>query len=78
MVTGNRGRESDETETVYQMTSRELMSHIKQMINSLAQTGFVHEIEDRENPFNGIKVHEIHVIREEDFDEDGEDDDDDD
>lgn len=60
------------------MTARQFMSHIKQMTKSLAETGVVHEIEDRQNPFNGIAVNRIELFRSEDIDDTEEDDFDDD
>lgn len=35
----------------------------KQLVNSLAETGLVNQIEDRESPFNGMLVDYIVVCR---------------
>jgi hypothetical protein len=63
-----------------EMSARELLGNLKQMVKSLAQTGIVHEIEDRKNPFNAIQVDHFEVFRAEDGEEieDDEDDEDDD
>lgn len=62
----------------YEMSARELLSHLKQMVKSVAQSGIVHEIEDRENPFTGIAVDHFEVFRAEDAEENEDDDPDDD
>lgn len=53
----------------YKKTKGYSTSHInartefKQLLNSLAQTGIVNEIEDRQSPFNGMLVDLIFVSR---------------
>jgi hypothetical protein len=65
----------------YEMSARELMTHIKQIIKSVAKTGVVYEIEDRQNPFNAIAVDHVQIFRTEDAEpaddefDDGDDDD---
>lgn len=57
-----------------EMSARELLSHLKQMVKSVAQSGIVHQIEDRKNPFTGIAVDHFEVFRAEDAEENDDDD----
>jgi hypothetical protein len=78
LVEGTQANGKPITINIMEMSARQLLSHLKQMIKSVAQSGIVHEIEDRENPFNGIAIDHIEIFRFEDALADVEDDDDDD
>jgi len=60
----------------HEMSFKELLKNLKQMVKSIAETGIVHEIEDPKNPFNGIEVDHFEVFRLEDAEIDDDDDDD--
>jgi predicted component of type VI protein secretion system len=78
LVEGTQANGKQVNINIMEMSARQLLSHLKQMIKSVAQSGIVHEIEDRENPFNGVAIDHIEIFRFEDALADVEDDDDDD
>lgn len=69
MVAGRvpRGRHFQEIERTVTLNHREALLEMKQLFNSLAETGLVNQIEDRKSPFNGMLVDMIHIIRESDL-----------
>lgn len=74
-VLGTDVNSGDRIKDTVEMTPKEFMSHAKQIVNSLVRTGIVHEIEDPDNPFNGIIVDAV-VIQNDDhpvFDDDDDD-----
>jgi hypothetical protein len=65
MVTGRipRGDHFNRTTKGFSGNRERAMIELKQLINSLSQSGIVNQIEDRESPFNGMLVDMIFISR---------------